>query len=138
VLRSEQFVALRQKLGHVVREEMRYMGRGGGGHALGGGLAVEEEEEEKEAGLGVTGREDIVRESGGDMEEMILHLLMPAPGHVRVRPSRCCPLKSSRFNLSLHPPFFLPLSPFPSRPPARLPLSISPSLHPSLSLSMRV
>jgi hypothetical protein len=48
---------------------------------------VEEEEEEKEAGLGVTGREDIVRESGGDMEEMIL-----------------------------------PLSPFPSRPPARLPL----------------
>ena len=37
VLRSEQFVAVRQKQGDVVREEMRYTVEGGGGVTLWGG-----------------------------------------------------------------------------------------------------
>jgi hypothetical protein len=100
VLRSEQFVVVRQKQGDVVREEMRYsVEEEGGGHALRGGLEVEEEEENR-AGLDATGREDILSESAGDIEKTILDLLMPAAGHVSARPSSCWLLTRSVFLLS--------------------------------------
>ncbi len=58
---------------------------------------VEVEEEENKTGLDTTDREDILRESAGDIEETILDLLMPAAGHVSARPSSCWLLKRSVF-----------------------------------------